>query len=104
MRETYSHDRDSLTEEKYFPFMESEGFDRRYAILEIATERTEDGKYYQGNVFDTISKNIVWSASGFPNEDIAFERADEVLVRLEIIQGFGSISLQKDKASYDDSY
>lgn len=86
--------RDSVVEEKYFPFMESEGCDRRHAVLEISIELSEDEKYYIAEVFDTRTKSIVWRGKDFYDELVAYRRADEILLHLELIQGFGSLSLR----------
>lgn len=76
----------------YFPFVEKDGIDRRHAILEISIEQNDDGMY-QSEVFDTITGQIVWRSDFFLWEDQAYENADDVLIRLEAIYGFGSISL-----------
>jgi len=79
---------------EYFSFIELEGIDRRHAVLEISTIKHHENDY-SGEVFDIYTKNTVWRGDNFRTEDIAFKTADEVLIELEQIHGFGSLSLAK---------
>jgi hypothetical protein len=85
---------------EYFPFMESEGIDRRHAILEISTEIDETG-YHYGEVFDIITHQTVWRGESLCNEIVALEQADGILQHLEHVNGFGSISLYKEALNND---
>ena len=82
----------SMQEERYFPFMESEGIDRRHAVLEISVTGDETG--YCGEVFDTRTAQTLWVGSVVRQENEALQRADEVLEQMEKVCGFGSISLR----------
>ena len=77
--------------EVYFPLLESEGFDRRSAVLDIGVVFLE-GLGVQGEIFDTVTGQRVWLGT-ITYEENALDRANEVLEKLERINGFGSLSL-----------
>lgn len=85
---------------EYFPWVEQKGIDRRYAVLEISTEVTEEGEYW-GEVFDTRTHQLLWRSDLVADEGTALSLADGTLQQLEIINGFGSISLKRRLSSYD---
>ncbi len=80
----------TIIEEKIFPFMESEGFDRRHVVLDMNVSL--DYRGYVGEIFDTVTKQILWIGIAL-NEETVLCLTDRKLEMLENIHGFGSISL-----------
>lgn len=76
---------------EWFPFMEQMGVDRRHAVLDISTE-TDESQKFSAEIFDVITKNIVWRGYNFSTEESAFIEADLILERLERVNGFGSLA------------
>lgn len=85
---------ENMREEEYFSFVEQDGIDRRYTILEVVTHEDENG-YYYGEVFDTVTGQTLWLGPTESTENDAEWSAELVLDTMENVRGFGSIALQR---------